>query len=388
MKKAMRKLIPAVIMLLISAMLVGTSTYAWFSMNKTVTVTGMTVKAKGSDNVTISADDSVYTFGLNQSRAGELKPVSSVDGISFFWNATNNVDSSTGNAVSNDYTAYNEDTNLTNNAAGKTQYDDGFNENYDVEIASISTSTVVYGYIDYQFYINATNSKGTSQYLNMDRCNLLYNYATTEIKAWRVAVFANETTHGSASHTEINTTDLKSILRLSGAQYFGDSVADADEAVSGGSAITAVNAKIDDAANIATLTAGQTRYYAVTVRLWLEGEDKTCNNATFANLSSDWTLDISFSLADATGGVANIGSAAVVNFTTDTGNTRVVALNVSGETAAHYQWYKANGDTVGTDSNTFTAESASDDGQYYCVITTTKGSVYRSGLCTAIAYAA
>lgn len=56
MKKAMRKLIPAVIMLLISAMLVGTSTYAWFSMNRTVTVTGMQVQAKAEKSLVISTD--------------------------------------------------------------------------------------------------------------------------------------------------------------------------------------------------------------------------------------------------------------------------------------------------------------------------------------------
>lgn len=55
MKKAMRKLIPAVIMLLISAMLVGTSTYAWFSMNRTVTVTGMQVQAKAEKSLVVSA---------------------------------------------------------------------------------------------------------------------------------------------------------------------------------------------------------------------------------------------------------------------------------------------------------------------------------------------
>lgn len=37
-------------MLLISALLLGTSTYAWFSMNKNVSATGMTISAK-SDNV-------------------------------------------------------------------------------------------------------------------------------------------------------------------------------------------------------------------------------------------------------------------------------------------------------------------------------------------------
>lgn len=48
--KKFKKLIPALCMLLISAVLMGTSTYAWFSMNTTVTASGMQVTAK-SDNV-------------------------------------------------------------------------------------------------------------------------------------------------------------------------------------------------------------------------------------------------------------------------------------------------------------------------------------------------
>lgn len=43
--KKFSKLIPAFCMLLISAMLMGTSTFAWFSMNKTATVNGLAVKA-------------------------------------------------------------------------------------------------------------------------------------------------------------------------------------------------------------------------------------------------------------------------------------------------------------------------------------------------------
>ena len=46
MKNATRKLIPALAMLLISAVLMSTASFAWFSMNKTVTATGMTVTAK------------------------------------------------------------------------------------------------------------------------------------------------------------------------------------------------------------------------------------------------------------------------------------------------------------------------------------------------------
>ncbi|MBD9226207.1 MAG: hypothetical protein EGQ48_03090 [Clostridiales bacterium] len=44
--KKFRKLIPALCMLLVSALFVGTSTYAWFSMNKEVSATNMSVTAK------------------------------------------------------------------------------------------------------------------------------------------------------------------------------------------------------------------------------------------------------------------------------------------------------------------------------------------------------
>lgn len=54
----MKKLIPAIALLLVSAVLMGTSTFAWFSMNRTVTATGMQVTAK-SDSVflLIGTDD-------------------------------------------------------------------------------------------------------------------------------------------------------------------------------------------------------------------------------------------------------------------------------------------------------------------------------------------
>lgn len=49
----MKKLIPALAMLLVSAILLGTSTYAWFSMNTQVTATGMQVKAIAEDGLLI-----------------------------------------------------------------------------------------------------------------------------------------------------------------------------------------------------------------------------------------------------------------------------------------------------------------------------------------------
>ena len=54
----MKKLIPAIAMLLISIVLLSTASFAWFSMNTTVTVTGMEIKAK-TDNTYLLISTSV-----------------------------------------------------------------------------------------------------------------------------------------------------------------------------------------------------------------------------------------------------------------------------------------------------------------------------------------
>ena len=69
--KKFRKLVPALCMLLVSAVLMGTSTYAWFSMNKKVTATGMEITAKADQvflliNKTGTAGTGDTTVSLTQ----------------------------------------------------------------------------------------------------------------------------------------------------------------------------------------------------------------------------------------------------------------------------------------------------------------------------------
>ena len=54
-----KRLIPAVAMLLVSAMLLGTSTFAWFTMNDTVTAETMSIKATTNANLFIAKGASV-----------------------------------------------------------------------------------------------------------------------------------------------------------------------------------------------------------------------------------------------------------------------------------------------------------------------------------------
>lgn len=50
----MKKLIPAMCMLLVAALLLGTSTFAWFSMNANVTADGLEIKAVASGGLAIA----------------------------------------------------------------------------------------------------------------------------------------------------------------------------------------------------------------------------------------------------------------------------------------------------------------------------------------------
>lgn len=53
-KKTNKKIASALAMLMLSAAMLGTSTYAWFTMNKTVSVTGMKLKATAEQGLVIS----------------------------------------------------------------------------------------------------------------------------------------------------------------------------------------------------------------------------------------------------------------------------------------------------------------------------------------------
>ena len=78
MKKTNRKLIPAVAMLLISAIMLSTSSFAWFSMNSTVTADGMTVKAESNEVfLEIAKTDGAFKTAVTytDSASDALKPV-------------------------------------------------------------------------------------------------------------------------------------------------------------------------------------------------------------------------------------------------------------------------------------------------------------------------
>lgn len=305
MKKS-KIIVPALGLLLLSTAASVSGTVAWFSANNAVTVTGMVVRTKVSDNILISADNVLenFTTSLTQSRTGAvLEPASTIDGEHFYY--TTNATAS-GDAKQDVYVAYSEATPGTYAAAGKTAYDAAFNTAYGQTEVTVTTGAITsadtrYAYIDYSFYLQATNTAAAAKNLNMTKCNLLYDsngsgsWAVVTEKAWRVSMFA-----AASSYTEGTTitevTDAacavaaneKTKLALTGAAYFTSG-----KAVSSTSALDSV-AHLNANSTVAEIASGATGYYKVVVRLWLEGEDNTCNNATFASLVNTYKLDLAF----------------------------------------------------------------------------------------------
>lgn len=78
-----KKIIPALCMLLISAVLMGTSTYAWFSMNTQVSASGMKVTANSTNLFLQISDSATYTdpatsVVYNETDGTKLKPATPV----------------------------------------------------------------------------------------------------------------------------------------------------------------------------------------------------------------------------------------------------------------------------------------------------------------------
>lgn len=300
--KTMKKLIPALAMLLVSAVLLGTSTFAWFSMNNTVTVTGMEVKTVVSNNLLVdnytkvdtspkdgqwSVDDTTFESSKTQSitTGNVVVPVSTVDGINYYFTAKDNVKGD-GDAKADSYTAVGADF-----AALKAAY-----------------TEADAGYLEYHFVLKANNTSASdAQKIILTQLDLTYNGTTDTNKAFRVAVlarkFATATPNGAKTAPGLAAGEglITKIYAPTGATNFTDG-----QAVSGTSATSAVTygSTVADS-EIATVAANSTEYYEVAVRLWLEGEDTTCKVETFKGLTSGlWSFEIGFTLqSNTTGGV-------------------------------------------------------------------------------------
>ena len=233
MKKT-KIIIPALGMLLLSTAASVSGTVAWFSMNNSVTVTGMTVTTKVSSNLQISEANVEAQYGdeLEQERSGIIEPASTVDGAAFFYTTSASGDgvakeNTDADAAHKTFKQYGESASpaIANAYAGKANYDAAFNAAYGfAEPAIRETPTgldnMSYGYIDYSFYIKGTYASAADKIV-LEYCDLAYKNeddefygAITTAWAWRVGMFVVEADEGEtiADSTAAVSGNLVTIL--------------------------------------------------------------------------------------------------------------------------------------------------------------------------------
>lgn len=288
-KTLKKEFLAAVAMLVVAAIALSGSTFAWFAVNNKVTATGMSVSTQVSNNLfikditaealSVTDDDDFKTSKETPAIEGILEPVSTVDANSFFYSSTSNVQTS-GDAIADTYLAYNH-TDTTPSGL----YKNAFSANY-----GVSDSNGATGYVDYVFCLKAVNSQSSTQYVNLTNIVLAHQDKSidTNNKAFRAAIFTEKGSNTPSGASFTGSKNLLTILSPAGSQEFTD-----NNAVSSTSALGAISSH--DAKATIQIAASSTEYYRVTVRLWIEGEDKSCNNTTFADLSKDkWDLDLRF----------------------------------------------------------------------------------------------
>lgn len=275
----MKKIIPSICMLLVTAVLMGTSTYAWFSMNREVKATGMQVSAVTSSNLIIKGTAITFTDGAEgedsytlplgdgDSSFTALTPVSSATGKAFF--------TADKNAVENGDEALPDNAKFVaqNDAAagGKTYWVKkevfigvkGVNN-----LGALSVNATV-TYKDKQGQTSTTAQQAIYKAL---RFAIYYN--TNE-----AVIFGGDTTAET--------------------QWNGATNADTANDSANYQSVTTKNAATP-IAGLTSLTAKTS--YQITIVVWLEGQDANCfaNNTNAASVALDGiSVDFTFTAAEA-----------------------------------------------------------------------------------------
>jgi hypothetical protein len=332
-----KKLVSAAAMLALSTAMLGSSTYAWFTMNKTVTVTGMEVKTKVGDNLLIShvtgtgvaknAENTFITSDTTSIKAW-LEPVSTnTAAATNFWYTLDAKADGSKLAADTNYLDY--DSVGLGDGTDTTNYANKFSQDYGVtkdEVTTFGATTSpnngAVGYVDYTFQLKAVNTNSTAQEIHLTQLDLLYDGTEAPVEdAFRVAVFCEPE---AATHTDDSDyfaaggTTLKKFYKTTAANYFT-----AKSGASAADTVTAITTFADETSSdnkLASVPGDTTAYYNVVVRLWIEGEDTTCNSTTFAELTQKWSLNLRLDLGAPSSGAVN-GNTIVNNLTIDHDNS-------------------------------------------------------------------
>ena len=314
---ARKKLIPAVAMLTTSAIMLSTATYAWFTMNKDVQLTGINLTATvpaamqislghldnnvvyAPKNTNESVDwSNIVAFNSVYKKEGKLIPASSINGDNIYYTEEAK---GVGDEVSDGAVFKQATTPATLSADDSITPVDGY-------------------YIDIPVYFR-TSETGTGS-VNLDvKADITPTAMNTGLyKAARIAILGCdlETEPAEATYaTMVNTANADSagVIRLEGSAYYSNRVTSkTNQAVNKATTYTGVNDSNGVYADVDTviqrkdnisgesvvtvarrLESDQNKVYGTAtkkiIRIWLEGEDTACWNA---NAGQGFTINLTF----------------------------------------------------------------------------------------------
>ena len=264
--KLTRKLVPAFAMLLVSALMLTTASFAWFSTNDDVSANGMSVKATTAENLVISANGTSFgtsPVALTDSATANLKPVSincgtsEKIGVDATFYAVKESSLSTIDYASG---AYNAETTLFEAAAAA-----GYYETFTVQVKVDGEAGTQFDKI-YVENITVTRTGGEATTLNIS-------------KAIRVAVTDGTTTYIYAP--------------LGGSYTEGKSI----DAIDGSGKATAAAQTLGTLTDASNFGAVTTTAKTFTIYVWYEGQDPNCISANAVSVE-DLAVSVFFKAAD------------------------------------------------------------------------------------------
>ena len=267
--KATRKLIPAIALLLVSAVLLSTASFAWFTTNKVVN-TDMTVSVTAPQNLQISKDGTNYASyadftpyteveGVKTPVYTKLTPVSSKDGKNFVLVKGLTLDQ--------------------DGVLDQDLLDDVVDGTEDGEITKVTSATnagETY-YLQYDFKLKATQPIASADFIIEVKLNAKgTDTATTEAykNAIRVFIFQN----GTLVNT-VGGTGAKPIV----ATTVGEETT------------YTVETAIDNAQSVAAFKGNVPQDWSIVI--WVEGNDPACISGNI-DADPDIDVDVIFSIKE------------------------------------------------------------------------------------------
>lgn len=300
-----KRLIPALAMLLVSAILLGTSTFAWFSMNTTVSATNMQVKAVADQGILIN-EVATATDG----NWDNVATTSQSEGIKLHSTSTAN--------TSTWYVAHSKLQNDAASATAGVQSTNLTSDGYKTLGTDITTAAATVDAVagsNAQQTITYVESNGTSDYQNGEGYYVMYTYY---IKSSADAITLTPTGIGqtfniksvtatptqSTAAGDVPSTDLDKSLRVAvvigGKAYIFAPISGATTEYYVNASSTAtkpIDHTVSQATALGSIPATTSNGTPVYVYIYFEGEDTNLKTSNVTNSLDNITVNVEFELA-------------------------------------------------------------------------------------------